>query len=109
VDKAAQDFQKIRQFLNETETGKIISDEELHLFCKNTNNLKVTKVISLEDELAEFKAPNEDFYEELHDSESCALWYLLLRCIEDFRQSQGYYAGMRDHNPDSHVAQRDKT
>jgi len=48
-----------------------------------------------------FKAPNEEFTWELQDSESCAFWYLLIHCIEDFRQKNGYFAGLVDHNDDS--------
>jgi hypothetical protein len=77
-----------------------VSSEELQIFCKNANLLQVTQLKSLEQELKSFE-PNEDFQWELHDPEACNLWYVLLRCIEEFRDEKGYYAGMVDHNADS--------
>lgn len=77
-----------------------VSAEDLQIFCKNANFLQVTHVRSLEQEMKEFK-PEEDFSWDLHDKETCALWFVLQRCIEEFRDEKGYFAGLCDHNADS--------
>lgn len=80
--------------------GSDVPEEELVLFCKNCNNLEVTFGQSFADGLADFK-PSEEMAWELHDPESCALWFVLLRCVEEFREKHGHFAGSMDHNEDS--------
>lgn len=80
--------------------------EEIVRFCKNANTLQVVSPQSLEDELANFRGP-EDW--ELEDDETPSLWYVLLRYIEEFRQEKGYYAGSADHNEDSSADNKAKT
>ena len=58
--------------------------DEFKIFCKNANNLEVTRVRSLGDELKELKVEDE-FKWSLHDDEEVHLWYVLLRVIEEFR------------------------
>ena len=49
--------------------------------------------------------PNEDDL----DDDKTALWYILVRCIEEFRQKHGFYAGSNDHNEDSSLENKLKT
>jgi len=76
--------------------------DEFKIFCKNANNLEVTRVRSLIEELKELKV-DEDFKWSLHDEEEAHLWYILVRVIEEFRSWHGYYAGLTDNNQDSSV------
>ena len=55
----------------------------------------------MKDDLNEFKFP-EEFSWELHDPENtCHVWYIVCRCVEEFRQENGGYPGLFDHNDDS--------
>ena len=81
--------------------------DEFKVFCKNSNHLEVTRVRSLEDELKDLKV-EDDFQWSLHDEEECHLWYILLRCIEEFRDEFGYYAGLVDHNTDSPAEDKER-
>lgn len=83
--------------------------EETATFCKNCKYLNVQNIRSLKDDLAEAKFP-EEFMWELHDPEnSCHKWYIVSRCIEEFRDSHGKYPGLLDHNEDSSQDSKDAT
>ena len=75
------------------------NEDEFKIFCKNANNLEVTRVRSFNDELKELKV-EEDFQWSLHDDEENHLWYVLLRVIEEFRQEHGHYAGLKSEAED---------
>ena len=104
-EKAAEDVEQFKGHLAKVLESRGIEPAEwieshaaaIKTFCKNSRNLQVTRVSSLEAELNEF-APPEDFQWELHDPESCSMWYVVARCIEDFRQEKGHYAGLIDHD-----------
>lgn len=107
--KSEADRKQMATYATQILTDRGISDpqawldahsDEFKVFCKNANNLEVTRVRSLADDLKELKV-DEDFQWSLHDEEECHLWYILTRCIEEFRDEFGYYAGMVDHNSDS--------
>ena len=68
----------------------------------------MTNIKSFEEDLNKFEI-DEEFKFEVHDSESCVLWYILLRCFEEYRDEKGHYPGLVDHNDDSHQAHKDKT
>ena len=78
--------------------------EEIVRFSKNSNTLQVTQLYSIEDEITkDFKGP-ADY--DLEDDETPSLWYVLLRCIEQFRESNGgKYAGAFDHNAEGSSAE----
>lgn len=110
--KAADDREALRvhlhQILKERSLSKdTVSDEELLIFCKHTNSLDHITVKSFEQELQNF-TPEDYFKYELHDPETCNAWFVVLRCIEEFRQEHGYYAGLADHNADSHEPYRER-
>lgn len=67
--------------------------DEIATFCKNANFLEVTKGRSFKFDLENYEAP-EEFAWELHDPENGHLWYIVTRCVEEFRAEKGYYAGM---------------
>jgi hypothetical protein len=63
----------------------------------------------LQEDLSEFKTP-EEFVWELHDDDnSCHKWYIVARCIEEFRDHHGKYPGLFDHNEDSNQESIDNT
>jgi NEDD8-activating enzyme E1 regulatory subunit len=85
-----------------------ISDEDIALFCKNSKQIEVTRIMPLAQDLQEFKWP-EEFTWELHAPEnSCHVWYIVCRCLEEFRQEKGRYPGLFDHNNDSLAESRAK-
>ena len=101
--KARADRAKMRDLV-----GPEVAEEELVLFCKNCNNLEVTFGSSFAQELSDFKLAEEIGWE-LHDPESCSLWYVLLHFVEKFREKHGHYAGALDHNDDSLSSSKEKT
>jgi len=104
-EKAASDLEYFKVHLTKVLEARAIEPVEwseshadaIKTFCKNSRYLVVTKVRSLQDELNEFNPP-EEFQWELHDPETCNMWYIVARCIEEFRQERGYYAGLIDHD-----------
>ena len=85
-----------------------VEDEDLQIFCKNSNNLEVTNIRSFEEELKSFQI-EEEFAWDVHDPEANILWYILTRCFEEYRDEKGHYPGLCDHNEDSNQAEKDKT
>ncbi len=68
-------------------------NDEFLLFCKNSKHLEVTRIRSIEDELENFKIAEELSWS-LHDKDQpCLAWFIVSKCIEEFREENGYYAG----------------
>jgi hypothetical protein len=62
----------------------------------------------LKQDLDNFKVP-EEWSWELHEPENtCHVWHIVCRCVEEFRLEKGRYPGLFDHNDDSMTESRQK-
>ena len=79
------------------------NQDEISTFCKNANFLQVTKGRSFAHDLKNYEAPDE-FGWELHEPEEGHLWYIVTKCVEEFRAEKGYYAGMLTEDDSNHLS-----
>jgi len=109
-NKAEEDRLLMKSFVDEIirtshNTSLVVTEEQLTLFCKNVNNLRLIHTRSLEDEYAGVYSSEEereeimgtiasatcDVYEDPHQTP--LLWYIVLRACDLFYHQYGKFPG----------------
>jgi len=91
-DKAHADLEVFTTLLHQVmlERGvfkESIPEEEIKLFCSNSQTLEVVRMRSPQDELT--KPDWNDFADNFSDPDSCCQWFVLVRAVESFRNKHG--------------------
>jgi amyloid beta precursor protein binding protein 1 len=106
-EKAKQDVEavqtRVRQLLQSVAKADVISDDEIKMFCKNSHFLRVVRCRPLADEHNPLTAKREELGAHIENADD-AVYYVLLRAVERFREQHGRLPGVLDDQMDADVA-----
>lgn len=99
--KAQEDCEAVSRYVaaNLTSVGRsadAIEPEEIKLFCKNAQYLRLVRTSSLNQECSKSTAHIEDMASALEDPDTNLVYYFLLRAVDRFWAEKGRFPGWLD-------------